>query len=194
MQDDNKEKAALARPRKPRSLLLYASLSFLALASIFFFFRNEIFGMLWHIQHGNFILFQELEVPVPRGWWAFRAEGGVVIQRTAASFERKDTASVSIGPLRWPADRPFSIEKWKSAMITTISSRNYMFRYSTTIEAGETVIPCLHFDSTQEGDSVLANCFLLNSEIYAEFRGSPRYLPTLDTIVRGIGHRTAEHP
>jgi hypothetical protein len=189
MQEENKAKLGLTRQRKARSWFLYAALLFFGLASIFVFFRNDIIGTVWHIQHGSTTLFQEHEIPVPKGWWAFHAEGGLVIQRMSASFDRKDTASILVGPLRWPADRPFNITKWKTAMITVISARNYEFKYSTTIDAGETITPCLHFDSIQGSDNVLANCFLPNAEIYAEFRGSPRYLPTLDTIVRGIRHR-----
>lgn len=139
--------------------------------------------------------FQDSEIPVPRGWRAIYGQDGLAIQRISAPFDSNDVATVSITRASGPADRRFDIAAWRHAMISAVSSENYVYTHDSTVDMETGAIQCLQFDNAKEPGRVLANCLLPNANMFVEFKGSPRYLSALDTIIRGIKQRRpVAHP
>jgi hypothetical protein len=171
---------------------VYVGLLLLALFSIFDLFGGEITAAVWHWRHGNTALFQDSEIPIPQGWRATYGQDGLAIQRAPAPFDSNDAATVSITRASGQGDRRFDIATWRHAMISAVSSEDYVYTHDSTVDMGATAIHCLHFDKAKEPDRVLANCLLPDAKIFAEFKGSPKYLSALDTIIRGIKQRAGD--
>jgi hypothetical protein len=172
----------LRKQGKLRPWSLYAALLVLALASTFVLCFNEIVAAVWHLKNGGTVILGQVEVPVPRSWWAFRPEGGVVVTRVDL-FDRDNEADILIGGLRSLSDKPFDADNYADALIKGFSSKNYVLAYSNRVATAASMIRCVHFDAKPAKETVLVYCYSPDLPTYIEFKGSKRYLPVFDTVV-----------
>jgi hypothetical protein len=87
------------------------------------FFLPEVVPIGWHILHGKSAQFHQWDIPVPWGWWAFREQGQVILQKMRRPVDR-DSEVIFDEPL--PADRePYGYDKQKYSLAEHMLKEGY---------------------------------------------------------------------
>jgi hypothetical protein len=164
---------------RSRAALLTSSVLALVVAGLFL--QPEIVSAYWHLRFGNATPFHGWSVPVPRGWWAFRHDDQLIIQRMLRFYERGDPAGIIV-QVSTPG-KPIEPETLKRASIQRISNDGYVFEEDRPIHIGTTDGYCLRFSATGRPPSIRMTCEAPSAQLSIDFYGSLSDVEAFDSVV-----------
>jgi hypothetical protein len=174
-------------PSLRRKWLRYLLLGAALLTVVVVCFLPEVISTGWHLVHGNSARFHNWEVPVPKGWWAFTAQGSLIVQEIHKSVDRD--SEVIVQDLRLPAGITYNYEKHKTSSVEYMSKEGYrLVEDRKTRLAGEECF-CLSFSQINNTERRRITCEVPNHRLFLSFVGDPGDATVFYSIIEHITQR-----
>jgi hypothetical protein len=149
-----------------------------------------LYALMWHVQHGNRIVFRGTKVQVPFGWVAEPGEARMLdfTKYPVLIFGlRKPTSGFDLGKL--PDGTPRDLEEiyksWVTVNCTSWNQTGGVVKGPFTFGTGEKEVVCMtSFPNTPSSDG-MASCLLFHRTWMAQFIGSAKDVDTFWGVVRG---------
>jgi hypothetical protein len=162
-----------------------------------FLVSPALYALIWHLQHGNKIVFRGTEMQVPRGWVAspWEARNVNFIKFPVLVFGLRDsTSAFSLGqvPANASHDPEELYKSWVSVNWTLWNGSNGVVKGPSPFGTGEKEIVCMtSFPNAAIGRG-MASCLLFQRTWMAQFTGNQKDVETFFEVVRGASTSTAE--
>src|SRR5580704_11504882 len=149
-----------------------------------------LYALIWHIQHGNRIIFNGTEAEIPRGWVATSREHRnlTFVKFPVIVFGlRRSTSGFSLGqvPTSAPHDPEELYRSWVSVNWSLWNGGGGVVKGPFPIGASGKEIVCMtSFPNAASGDG-MASCLLFERTWLAQFMGSEKDAESFFKVVRG---------
>jgi hypothetical protein len=137
----------------------------------------------YHLLHGGSTRFHEWVIPVPRGWWTFKHDESLIVQKIRQ--KAADDPIVVIGPFTLAQGSVFNQEKSKTALIKTEAGRGYKFLTQNIVNLGLYTGVCFWFAARENSHRLSTTCVIPEGKLSVTFVGDQNYRTEFNEI---IGH------
>ena len=154
------------------------------------FLSVPLLGYGWHVIHGNFIDYQEWQIPVPKGFFVNGMPEHLSMSRYTLGVPVLNRPFGFIGIVINPSGKPFKfegdIEDSSRKMIAVGLSDGYTFYSKRTLLTKLNTAYCFEFYKEQTPSSVLVRCAIDGSTLLFTFLGDKRFSADFYTVVAGF--------
>ena len=165
-------------------------------ACAFYLLTVPLYGWCWHLLHGNFISYENWEVPVPKGYFVRNLEDGPTQKPQYGPTMWKLTLGAPI--LKVPSAhfsfynrsplQPFSFERdysrFKAGLIRSDTDYGFQLKSEGMATVGNNVGHCLEFVRAKDASELLVHCAIENNVVLVFYDGDARYTQDFFTMLR----------
>lgn len=135
----------------------------------------------YHLIHGGSVRFHEWIIPVPQGWWTFKHDESLIVQKIRKKAD--DDPIVVVGPFTLAQGSVFNQEKSKTALIKNEAGRGYEFLSQSIVKFGPYTGVCFWFTASENSHRLSTTCVIPEGRLSVTFVGDQSYRTEFNQII-----------
>lgn len=154
-------------------------------------FWPEVLGMGWRVLHGDHVLYEGWEIPVPKWWLPYQKSEQVIFLAPKGDLRNFNGPDGVITVFRIPTDAasgPNSLpfDRLKMILARLMLTERLDFKSLEAIPVDGTSADCASNAKAKQENEVEIYCVLDDSALIITYRGHLHYVENFHKMLRGI--------
>jgi hypothetical protein len=156
------------------------------LAVVTLFAATSVRAYVWHIRHGDSIMFAQWRVPIPKGYFEAGANSFFKLSFGSPFWKAAPWGhiSLSLNPSQPPA--PVSYDRIEAATIRVAAEEGYQLQARRRIQSASDNCYCFEFSRQSDTSLVDIRCMTDSAELAVIFDGHRRFSNDVYSVVSGL--------